>query len=106
MSFARGISAVRVLVTGLLACAGSAAYSAPASMAASNLTAQAVDGADRLPTPLGLESDVKFWESVFHKYKPDQCILHDKEDLSIIYAVKRLEGRNQADTDCEQQSRE
>ncbi len=45
-----------------------------------------------LPTPAGLEADVKFWEKVFSKYRPDQCVFHDREDLSIIYAVKTLPG--------------
>lgn len=72
-------------------------FAAPAaSTAAANLSAQAVEGAERLPTPEGLESDVKFWEDVFGRYKPDQCILHDKADLSIVYAVKKLDGGSPA----------
>ena len=57
---------------------------------ASAMAHAAPEGA--LPTPAGLESDVRFWENVFSRYKPDQCIFHDKEDLSIIYFVKKLPG--------------
>lgn len=45
-----------------------------------------------LPTPIGLERDVKFWEKIFSQYTPDQCVFHDKDDLSIIYVVKKLPG--------------
>jgi membrane-bound lytic murein transglycosylase D len=45
-----------------------------------------------LPTPAGLADDVHFWEAVFAKYSPDQCIFHDRDDLTMIYAVKRLPG--------------
>ena len=46
----------------------------------------------RFPTPRGLAADVHFWEKVFGQYSPDECIFHDKDNLSIIYAVKRLPG--------------
>lgn len=45
-----------------------------------------------LPTPDGLEADVKFWEAIFSKYKPEHCVFHDKVDLSVVYAAKRLPG--------------
>ena len=28
---------------------------------------------DPLPTPSALKSDVRFWESIFTKYGPDDC---------------------------------
>jgi len=46
--------------------------------------------ADPLPTPSALKSDVRFWESIFTKYGPDDCLFHDKENLSVVYFVKRL----------------
>lgn len=89
MSLAQGLLAVLFVCAGLTPRSSEAA---PAADVASNLSVNAVKSRDRLPTPLGLESDVKFWESVFAKYKPDQCIVHDREDLSIIYFVKRVTG--------------
>jgi membrane-bound lytic murein transglycosylase D len=86
---------LRAFVVSIALALGQNASAAPAATAAANLTAQAVE-TDRLPTPEGLESDVKFWEAVFSKYKPDQCVLHDKDDLSIVYAVKRLPGATPA----------
>ena len=47
-----------------------------------------------LPTPPGLAADVRFWEDVFGKYLPDECIFHDKDNLAMVYAVKRVEGDN------------
>lgn len=47
-----------------------------------------------LPTPKGLASAVRFWEDVFAKYSPDQCVFHDRDDLSMVYLVKRVEGDN------------
>lgn len=45
-----------------------------------------------MPTPKGLEPDVRFWEDVFAKYSPDQCVFHDRDDLSIVYIAKKLPG--------------
>ena len=45
-----------------------------------------------MPTPKGLEGDIRFWEAVFETYTPEQCVFHDKEDLSIVYVVKKLPG--------------
>ena len=41
------------------------------------------------PFPLypAIESNVRFWEKVFAEYSLSQGILHDRDDLSIIYAV-------------------
>lgn len=49
-----------------------------------------------LPTPAGLADDVRFWERIFTKYKPDQCVFHDKDDLRIIYVAKKLPGSTTA----------
>ena len=51
-------------------------------------TSDAING--RLPTPKGLERDVKFWERIFLEFTPDQCVIHDTWHLDIIYAVKRV----------------
>lgn len=45
-----------------------------------------------LPTPAGLDGDVRFWEAIFSKYSPEQCVFHDKDDLSIVYVVKKIPG--------------
>ena len=53
---------------------------------------------EHLPTPKGLAADVRFWEKVFGEYNnPDHCIFHDKDDLSMIYVVKRLPGVTRKD---------
>lgn len=43
-----------------------------------------------LATPRGLEDDVKFWEGIFSKYDPDQCVFHDEWELDVIYEVARI----------------
>ena len=97
MSLIQGLKAICATAAIVMCALAPVARAAPAATtAAANLTAQAVDAAERLPTPPGLEGDVKFWEDVFAKYKPDQCVLHDKDDLSIIYAVKTLPGATPA----------
>lgn len=45
---------------------------------------------ERLPTPEGLAVDVAFWEKIFAKYSPDECVFHDKDNLTAVYAVKKL----------------
>ncbi|MCX8042679.1 MAG: lytic transglycosylase domain-containing protein [Desulfobacterota bacterium] len=34
-----------------------------------------------------LESDVRFWKDIFTRYDDNQYIIHDPEDLSIVYKV-------------------
>jgi soluble lytic murein transglycosylase-like protein len=43
-----------------------------------------------LATPRGLEDDVKFWEGIFSKYDPDQCVFHDEWELDVVYEVARI----------------
>ena len=38
--------------------------------------------------PKALEKDVLFWEDVLSKYKSNECILHDKDDVSVVYGVR------------------
>jgi membrane-bound lytic murein transglycosylase D len=49
----------------------------------------------RLPTPAGLEDDVRFWEKIFEDYGPDECVFHDEWNLDVIYyvaTVPRVKG--------------
>jgi membrane-bound lytic murein transglycosylase D len=48
-----------------------------------------VAGAGEEPFPVypAIEKNVRFWEKVFAEYSLSQGILHDRDDLSIIYAV-------------------
>jgi membrane-bound lytic murein transglycosylase D len=39
------------------------------------------------PTPLGLESKVKFWKKIYSEYSTDHYIVHDNKDLNIVYEV-------------------
>src|SRR3989338_8131622 len=43
-----------------------------------------------IEVPSGLGDEVKFWESIFSKYSPEQCVFHDKDDLTKIYAVVKI----------------
>lgn len=40
---------------------------------------------DRLPYPRALYHKVEFWKSIYTKYTTRQGVLHDSEDLSIVY---------------------
>ncbi|MCI5142550.1 MAG: hypothetical protein D3909_12695, partial [Candidatus Electrothrix sp. ATG1] len=41
----------------------------------------------RFPIYPIIAPNVQFWEKVYGTYASDQGVLHDKNDLSIIYAV-------------------
>jgi membrane-bound lytic murein transglycosylase D len=43
-----------------------------------------------IEVPSGLEAEVEFWEDIFSKYSPNQCVFHDKDNLTKIYAVVKL----------------
>lgn len=47
--------------------------------------------------PAGLDVEVKFWETIFSKYTPDQCVFHDRDNLEQIYTVVRLSGSKAED---------
>jgi membrane-bound lytic murein transglycosylase D len=44
-------------------------------------------------TPNGLESKVNFWINVYTKYTTDQVIIHDADNLDIIYEVVDFTGQ-------------
>jgi membrane-bound lytic murein transglycosylase D len=60
------------------------------------LACLALEARAALPTPEGLEPDVRFWESIFSTYTPDQCVFHDKENLEVVYVVKKIPGATRA----------
>ncbi len=43
-----------------------------------------------LPVYEGLQNSVHFWEDVFSRYSPDQCIFHDERNLEVVYLVKEI----------------
>lgn len=43
-----------------------------------------------LPTPKGLELDISFWEDIFQKYAPNQCVYHDTDDLTSVFTVRKV----------------
>jgi len=45
---------------------------------------------DRLPYPRALYHKVEFWKSIYTQYGTSQGILHDSEDLSIVYEDVQL----------------
>jgi membrane-bound lytic murein transglycosylase D len=44
-------------------------------------------GEELFPTYPAIEKNVHFWEKVFAEYSLSQGVLHDRDDLGIIYAV-------------------
>jgi len=40
----------------------------------------------------GLESRVDFWEAVFTRYGRNEALLHDRQEVGLIYEVLQLEG--------------
>ncbi|HJN85504.1 MAG TPA: transglycosylase SLT domain-containing protein, partial [Patescibacteria group bacterium] len=48
---------------------------------------------DPFKTPNGLESKVNFWLKVYTKYTTDQVIIHDADNLDIIYEVVDFTGQ-------------
>lgn len=47
-----------------------------------------------LPTPKGLEDDIRFWENVFSTYTSQDYVVHDKENLNIIYSIQHMKSGN------------
>lgn len=41
---------------------------------------------DVFPVPQGYQRNVDFWEQIYSKYTTDRGLIHDADDLSIIYA--------------------
>lgn len=41
-----------------------------------------------------LKVAVQFWELVFSGFNNSHCIIHDRDDLSLIYVAKKLSGAN------------
>lgn len=44
-------------------------------------------GPDVFATPRGMERQVSFWIDIYSKYTTDQGVIHDTENLDIVYAV-------------------
>jgi hypothetical protein len=41
--------------------------------------------------PRGFENRVRFWVSVYSKWTTNQAILHDKDNINVVYAVLDLD---------------
>ncbi len=50
-----------------------------------------------LPTPENLKPNVEFWKKVYTFYNSDQIIIHDTDDLRIIYEVIDLDNSGSND---------
>jgi membrane-bound lytic murein transglycosylase D len=73
---------VRVrLIAGVLLAAASSGSWAPA--------------AESFPLDERLRPRVQFWTLIYSRITTDQVVLHDAEDLGVIYQVVNLEGRNE-----------
>ena len=46
------------------------------------------------PVPRGLESKVEFWKKVYSKYTTNHAIVHDVDNLDIVYEVVSLKNRS------------
>ena len=44
--------------------------------------------------PSGLESKVEFWKKVYSKYTTNHAIVHDVDNLDIVYEVVSLKNRS------------
>ncbi len=49
------------------------------------------DFSQTFPTPKILEPNVEFWKKVYGVYDEDQVMIHDKDDLEVIYEVVNFE---------------
>ena len=43
-------------------------------------------------TPLGLESKVNFWKKIYSEYSTDHFVVHDMDNLDIIYEVIHIKN--------------
>ena len=43
-------------------------------------------------TPVGLESKVEFWKKIYSEYSTDHYVVHDMDDLGIIYEIVYLKN--------------
>ncbi|MEM9292868.1 MAG: LysM peptidoglycan-binding domain-containing protein [Acidobacteriota bacterium] len=59
---------------------------AATASAASSVELQHLDP-QRFPVPKELRPNVRFWTDIFSKHSTHHVVLHDEEDLDIVYAV-------------------
>ena len=55
------------------------------------------------PRPAELAGAVEFWKRIFAVYRTDQGVVHDKEDLTVVYGVEWLGGRAEQGRERERQ---
>lgn len=48
-----------------------------------------------LPFPKAIELKVEFWKAIYTKYSVNQGIIHDSEDLSVVYDAVQLPKHNE-----------
>lgn len=48
-----------------------------------------------LPFPTEIELKVEFWKAIYTRYNTDQGVIHDSEDLSVIYDAVQLPKSNE-----------
>ena len=53
----------------------------------------------------GIEPNIKFWKKIFSHYKSTQGVLHDQNNLAIIYEVIELEPRDKPRSGATNKSR-
>ena len=41
-----------------------------------------------------LDTDVKFWESIFSKYERSHCVYHDSKNLDAVFWVSTIQSKN------------
>lgn len=84
MSFSAAVGkARRLAVTGLALLLAAAAFWAGSAWGEPALRAPSQE----LPVPKALVPQIEFWVDVFARYSYDQVVLHDRNDVSVVYEV-------------------
>ncbi len=56
------------------------------------LLATAAGAAESFPVPAAIAPNVAFWEKVYGHYSINETVLHDRQELGIIYGTIEMEG--------------
>lgn len=54
------------------------------------LATHALNAEELFPVPKSLETNVDFWTKIFAQYSSNHVVIHDRDDLSVIYDVVNL----------------
>jgi len=60
--------------------------------------AETVKGSDTFPVYDGIRPNISFWKKIYSEYSTTQGVIHDKQNLGIIYDVIELKDRERHDS--------